>query len=63
MAVTYDGLLMIAEAAYAELGLYHCPDAIHYAAECGLVCDTYDEAEMLIKGIADIAADSNEMEL
>ena len=63
MTVTYEGLLMIAESAYAELGFYPHADAIHYAAECGLVCDTYDEAETLIQGIADIAADSNEMEI
>ena len=61
--LTYNALLMIAEAEFANLGLYHCPDTIHYAAECGLVCDTYNEATQLIQNIADIAADSAEMEV
>lgn len=63
MSVTFEGLVMIAEAEFANLGLYNCVDTIHYAAECGLICDTYDEATELIQGIADIAADSNEMEV
>lgn len=62
MSVQYAGLVMIAESAYANYGIYPRPEAICHVAECALVCDSYDEAEEMIEQMVSDATDALEME-
>lgn len=47
----YNTLVMIAESALADIGVYDS-GGVANLAEIGLVCDTYQEAERMINAAA-----------
>ena len=48
----YNTLVMIAESALADIGVWHDASTAVSLAEIGLICDSYDEAECMINTAA-----------